>query len=270
MASAEQALLEPHHAASIRNLVAALEPDPSILALVLAGSIAHGFARPDSDIDVVIVVDPADYRRRQRSEQLHYLNRDLCTYPGYIDGKYADLEFLRLVAAQGSDPARFAFKDSRVLFSRISGLEPLLADIARFPVDQKHSRIDRFAAQLLAWRWYYREATRYDNRYLRLLAVQKLVLFGCRIVLTENELLYPYQKWLLRVVETAPRQPPAFPASIEALLADDSWARVERYCQDVLDFARIDPAEADAHWPSRFMKDTELSWMLHEAPIDDL
>jgi predicted nucleotidyltransferase len=35
-----------------------LEPDPSILALLLAGSIAHGFAGPDSDIDVAIVVEP--------------------------------------------------------------------------------------------------------------------------------------------------------------------------------------------------------------------
>jgi predicted nucleotidyltransferase len=262
--------VEPHHAASIQNLVDALEPDPSVLALVLAGSIAHGLAMPDSDIDVVIVVAPAEYRSRQREERLQYLNRDLCTYPGYIDGKYADLDFLRLVAERGSDPARFAFKDSRVLFSRIPGLEAVLADIGRYPVDQKGSRIDRFAAQLLAWRWYYREATRHDNPYLRSLAVQKLVLFGCRIVLTENELLYPYHKWLLRVVETAPRQPPGFMAAIEELMAEAGWPRVEAFCGDVLAFAAVDPADADAHWPSRFIQDTELSWMSHEAPVDDL
>lgn len=265
-----QAIMEPHHAASIQNLVRALEPDPSVLALVLAGSIAHGFAKPDSDIDVAIVVEPAEYRRGQREETLHYVNSALCTYPGYIDGKYVDLDFLRLVAARGSDPARFAFKDSRVLFSRIPGLDALLAEIARFPVDQKRSRIDRFAAQLLAWRWYYSEAARQANPYLRFLALQKLVLFGCRIVLTENELLYPYHKWLLRVVETAPRQPPGFMASIDLLLADASSPRVEGFCRDVLAFAGVDSAEADRIWPARFMNDTELSWTSHEAPIDDL
>ena len=231
-----QAIVEPHHAASIQNLVHALEQDPSVLALVLAGSIAHGFARPDSDIDVAIVVEPDEYRRRQREETLHYVNSTLCTYPGYIDGKFVDLDFLHLVAERGSDPARFAFQGSWVLFSRIPGVDALLADIARFPVDQQRSRADRFAAQLLAWRWYYREAARHENRYLRFLALQKLVLFGSRIVLNQNEMLYPYHKWLLRVVETAPRQPPGFMASIDRLLSDDSWDRVERFCRDVFAF----------------------------------
>lgn len=262
--------MEPHHAASIQNLVTALEQDPSVLALVLAGSIAHGFARPDSDIDVAIVVETAEYRRRQHDERLQYHNTALCTYPGYVDGKYVDVDFLRLVAARGSDPARFAFKDSRVLFSRIPDLEGLLADIVRFPVEQQRARIDRFVAQLLAWRWYYGEAVRQENRYLIYLALQKVVLFGCRIVLTENEMLYPYHKWLLRVVETAPRQPSGFLASVEELLTNASPGRVDGFCQQVLAFAGVDRAEADRIWPSRFMRDTELTWTTHEPPVDDL
>lgn len=262
--------MEPHHAASIQNLVTALEPDPAVLALVLSGSIAHGFAMPDSDIDVAIVIEPAEYRRRQREGRLVYRNDALCTYPGYIDGKYVDVDFLRLVVARGSDPARFAFKDSRVLFSRIPDIEPLLADIVRFPVEQKRARTDRFAAQLLAWRWYYSEAVRQENRYLRYLALQKVVLFGCRLVLNENEILYPYHKWLLRVVGTAPRQPSGFLASVDELLTNDSWDLVERYCGQVLAFVGIDPAEAGATWSSRFIADTELTWTTHEPPIDDL
>ena len=174
------------------------------------------------------------------------------------------------MATRGSDPARFAFKDSRVLFSRIPGLETLLAEIARFPVDQKRARRERFVAQLFAWRWYHREAMRLENPYLRHLAVQKVVLFGCRIVLNENECLYPYHKWLLRVVETAPRLPSGFLAAVDALVSDDSGLRIEALCGDALAFAEVDLADADAHWPSRFMQDTELSWTDHEAPIDDL
>ncbi len=262
--------MEPHHAASIENLVRALEPDPGILALVLAGSIAHGYATADSDIDVAIVIEPEEFRRRRRDMALQYVNVELCTYPGYIDGKYVDLDFLRLVAERGSDPARFAFKDSRILFSRIPDLESVLADVVRFPVDQRRARAERFVAQLMGWRWYYREGGRHDNGYLRMLALQKLVLFGCRIVLNENELLYPFHKWLLRVVADAPRQPADFAGSIERLLTGNSSARVEAYCDDVVRFAGVDQAAADAAWPSWFMADTELSWMTHEAPIDDL
>ena len=263
-------VMEPQHAATIRNLVAAFDQDPSVLALLLGGSIAHGFAKPDSDIDVAMVVEPAEFQKRRQGGKLHYNNRSMCTYPGYIDGKYMDLEFLRLVAARGSDPARYAFKDSRILFSRIPGLESLLAEIVRFPVERKRERLDRFVAQLLAWRWYYSEAIRQHNQYLVYLAIQKVVLFSCRIVLTENETLYPYHKWLLRVVETVPRQPPGLKASIDELLAIPAWDRVDDYCRGILAFAGVDFAEADAIWPTRFMKDTELKWVTEEPPIDDL
>jgi predicted nucleotidyltransferase len=261
--------VEPHHGSSIANLVAAFEADESVLALLLTGSIAHGFAAPDSDIDVTFVVSADEYTERTTDRRLTYNNRSLCTYPGYIDGKYADLGFLRLVAERGSDPARYAFKDCRVLFSRVPGLDELLDDFVRFPVAQKRDRVDRFAAQLLAWRWYYTEAIRQENRYLRYLAIQKVVLFSCRIVLTDNELLYPYHKWLLRVVGGAPRKPAGFMEAVGTVLSNDTRAAVEGLCRSVFDFADVDVAAADAAWPTTFMRDTELAWTEHEAPIDD-
>jgi len=260
-----------HHADSIRNLVVAFEADTSVQALILGGSLAHGFARPDSDIDVAIVLESAEYQRRQRENQLHYNNRSLCTYPGYIDGKYLDLAFLRLVATRGSDPARYAFKDCQILFSRVAGLEPLLAEIVRFPTAEKPERIERFAAQLLAWRWYYSEALRQQNPYLVHLALQKVVLFACRLVLTENETLYPYHKWLLRVTESVPRQPPGLKSALADLTGPPpAWERVDACCREVLAFAGVNHDAANARWPTRFMKDSELRWMTTESPIDDL
>ncbi len=263
--------MEAHHAESIKNLVGEFEKDPEVSALILGGSIAHGFARPDSDIDVSILVSGAEYTRRKQAGRMHYNNRTLCTYDkGYIDGKYVDLEFLELVAARGSDPARYAFQGNRILFSRIDGLERRLAEIVRYPVEEKRGRTDRFAAQLLAWRWYYSEALRQQNQYLVGLSVQKIVLFSCRLVLTVNEMLYPYHKWLLRVVQTAPRQPPGLAAAIAHVLTGPPWADMDGYCREILAFAGVDFAQADAVWPSRFMKDSELKWVTEEPPVDDL
>lgn len=259
-----------HHAESIRNLVAEFERDPSVLALLLGGSLAHGFAKSDSDIDVAIIVDAAEFQQRKRGGKLHYNNRTLCTYDGYIDGKYMDEAFLQLVAARGSDPARYAFKDCRILFSRIGGLENLLMEIVRYPVVQTAERTARFIAQLLAWRWYYSEAVRQENKYLVFLALQKVTLFSCRIVLAQNEMLYPYHKWLVRVAESAPRRPDGFPDNIKKLLTEHSWEMVDAYCREILAFAGVNFAEADAIWPTRFMKDTELKWMTEEPAIDDL
>jgi len=262
--------MTPHHATSIQNLVTEFERDPSVLALLLGGSLAHGFAKPDSDIDVAIVVSATEFQQRQQGGKLHYNNRSLCTYDGYIDGKYMDVEFLRLVASKGSDPARYAFKDCRILFSRIEGLENLLAEIVRYPSTETMERTARFIAQLLAWRWYYSEAVRQQNRYLIFLALQKITLFSCRIVLTQNQMLYPYHKWLLRVAESAPQRPKGFPDNIKKLLTGHSWEKVDTYCRDIIAFAGVNFTDADAIWPTRFMKDTELKWMMEEPPIDDL
>ena len=261
--------MEPRHAASIRNLVAEFERDPSVLALLLGGSLAHGFAKPDSDIDVAIVLDPAEFQKRKQDGNLHYNNRALCTYNGYIDGKYMDVEFLRLVAARGGEPARYAFKDCRILISRIDGLEELLTKIVQYPVERTQERIAGFIAQLLAWRWYYSEAIRQESPYLTCLALQKITLFSCRIVLAKNAMLYPYHKWMLRVAESAPQKPAEFPGNIKQLLSGHSWTQIDAYCHEMVAFAGVEFAEADAIWPMRFMKDTELKWMTEVPHIDD-
>jgi hypothetical protein len=149
-------------------------------------------------------------------------------------------------------------------------LENLLAEIVRYPTAQTSNRTARFIAQLLAWRWYYSEAVRQKNQYLIFLALQKITLFSCRIVLTQNEMLYPYHKWLLSVAESAPRRPSGFPDNIRQLLIGHSWESVDTYSQAIIAFAGVNFAEADAIWPTLFMKDTELKWMTEEPPIDDL
>jgi hypothetical protein len=263
--------MQQHHADSIQNLIVAFEKDATVLALILGGSIAHGFEKSDSDIDVSIVVDTAEYQARKSEGRLHYNNRTLCTYEkGYVDGKYVDLAFLEQVAARGSDPARYAYHGSRVLFSRVEGLTELLAAIARYPVEQKQRRIERFVAQLLAWRWYYSEGVRQESEYLMILSLQKLVLFGSRIILTQNELFFPYHKWMLRLLGEAERKPAGIQAEIQALLTAHSWQKVADYCERILAFVEIDPDAANAVWPSRFMQDTELRWLTQESSIDDI
>lgn len=261
--------MEQHHQESINNLIKELEKDPSILALILGGSIAHRFAKSDSDIDVSIVIETSDFQRRKKENNLVYNNKDLCSYEnGYIDGKFIDYEFLRLVASRGSEPARYAFKDNMVLFSRVANIEEILTDIVRYPVEKKEERINRFVSQLLAWKWYYSEAIRTQNQYLVFLSIQKIILFSSRIVLAVNELLYPYHKWMLKVLQTADRKPPKMMTDIDELLKTPSNEKVNDYCKKILSL--IDMDEKDIFWPNQFMKDSELNWIDGEPPVDDL
>ena len=249
-----------------------MERDPEILALILGGSLAHGFAREDSDVDILILVSPEVLERHRSTGRLHYNNRSLCTYPGYIDGKFLDAGFLYRVAERGSDAARYAFKDARILFSRLDGLNDLLCAAARYPIAHQADRVTRFGAQLLAWRWYYSEAVRQQSPYLACLAVQRVVLFSTRLVLTLNAALFPYHKWMLRVLESVPHRPSDMIARIDQLLQPQrpAWETVDRYCRDMLAFAGIDFDKADSCWPTHFMRDTELRWMNEEPAIEDL
>ena len=152
--SIAEANVYAHHAETIARVAEHFQKEDEVEALLLGGSVAHGFARPDSDIDVLIIVSDQRHAARSRLSQLHFYSSELCAYPeGYVDGKYVAAGFLHEIAERGSEPARFAFQDARVLFSRLAGLEETLLMITRYPVEAKAERLRRFAAQLEAWHW---------------------------------------------------------------------------------------------------------------------
>lgn len=261
--------MQRHHEEAIETFIARYEDDPAILAILLGGSLAHGFAKPESDVDIMLIVEESEYQRRKADNKLAFSLWDICTYPGgYIDCKVVSLSFMNTIMAKGSDPARYAFQDSKILWSRIDNLQEILNQITRFPTQDQDRRRTRFASQILAWKWYYSEAVKKNNLYLKVLAIQKLTLFACRLVLNENQMLYPYHKWLLNVVKLAPRKPDDFDQSIEHLLAHHTQDTVNAFCNQVLQFVQLDEPSLD--WPNQFLHDSELNWVEHEAPVDDL
>ena len=88
---------------------------------------------------------------------------------------------------------RWAFDGARVLFDRIdgSGLEQAIRAPLVYPVAEKLERQRRFRAQLEIWAWYTTEAINKKNKYLLHTDVGKLILFGGRLILAYNEMLYP-------------------------------------------------------------------------------
>src|SRR5690349_24772735 len=111
--------LLPHHVETIKKTAEYFRSQEEVQALILGGSLAHGFGTAGSDVDVMMVVSDADYQRRLAAGQTCFFSRELCVYPeGYVDGKYISDQLLEQVIDRGSEPARFAFKDAQILFSR--------------------------------------------------------------------------------------------------------------------------------------------------------
>ena len=261
--------MHPHHSQSIQKAKAYFECDPEVLALLLSGSIAHGFESPTSDVDVMIFVSEEEYQKRFQTGQLHFFNTDLCTYEGgYVDGKYLSVNFIKQVLEKGSEPARFAFEGSQVLFSRVEGFEKDICKIAEYPASEKTERIKRFYAQFEAWHWYCGEALSKKNRYLLGTAVSKLILFGGRLILTHNEMLYPYHKWFLKVLEGAKDKPVDLITCIQTLTESPNVETIEAFYEKIKTFQPW--SEDPYHWPIQFLLDSELNWMDGKTPVDDL
>lgn len=261
--------MEKHHQESINKFLKVYKEDTSILATLLGGSIAHGFSKSDADIDVMLIVDSEEFQKRKSANKLAFALWDICTYEnGYIDCKVIDIEFLNKVSRYGSDPARYAFKDSQILFSRIESLRDLLARITVFPEEKTDERRKRFASQILAWKWYYGVGAKKKNKYLLFLSIQKLVLFACRIVLNDNQQLYPYHKWMIEEVKLSERKPENFLSSINELLENHSGEKVNEFCKEIFDYIGFDEQSVD--WANYFLHDNEQNWIEHEPPIDDL
>ncbi|KAL2136469.1 hypothetical protein VTI74DRAFT_3488 [Chaetomium olivicolor] len=263
--------MHPHHASTISAAIAHFSPDPSVLALLLSGSIAHGFESADSDVDLLVILTEEAYAERQQSGQLTLFSRELATYTdGYIDAKYISLSFIRDVADRGSEPARFAFEGARVLFSRLEEgvLEEALERVVRYPVEGKVEKVKRFRAQLEAWEWFYLEGKKKGNEYLMGLAVRKLVLFGGRLILAHNEVLYPFHKWFLRVLEGVVEKPKGLMECIGRVLSEPSDGNVQELYDMVKNFREWE--ENPNGWGAQFMLDNELTWMSGNTPVDDL
>ena len=259
----------PHHIQSIQNIIEYFPRDPEVLALLLGGSIAHGFETPTSDVDILILVSDEDYKKRLAENRVHFFNMDLCTYEGgYVDGKYLGLNFIEQVRQKGSEPARFAFADSRILLSKVDGLSEEIQKVAEYPRAEKADRIKRFYGQFEAWHWYCQESLRLKNTYLLGTSVSKFILFSGRLILAHNELLYPYHKWFLGVLERANNKPEGLLQSIQRLNATPTADNIESLYKMVKSFQPW--IKGEFNWPTQFMFDSELNWLEGNTPVDDL
>ncbi len=259
----------PHHQATIERATAHFAQQPTILGLLLGGSVAHGYARADSDVDVMLLISDEEHARRLVDNDAHFFSVALCTYPdSYVDGKYVSERFLAQVDRQGSEPTRYAFKDAEILFSRIGGLAERVERAARYPVEEKLTRLKRFYAQFEAWYWYASEGHKKQNPYLLTMACSKLALFGGRMILAHNEVLYPYHKWFLEELKRAPEQPAGLLDQIQRLTAAPTMAHASMFYDLISGFRAW---ETDPYaWAMRFMADSELNWLVGQPAVDDL
>ncbi|HEX2907516.1 MAG TPA: nucleotidyltransferase domain-containing protein [Phototrophicaceae bacterium] len=258
-----------NHQRAIQKLTALFQDDPAFLALIIGGSIAKGLAKEESDVDFMLVATDEEFARRAPLNQLQYFSLDLTDYPGgYVDGKIINLDFLREVADHGSEPARWAFTGTIIVYSRVPELADLLHQITIYPERERAQKMQSFHAQIQGLRWFAAEAEKRGDVYLMAHAAADLVLFSARLILAHNRVLYPFHKWLMTELRRVQDKPENVVELAEALLTQPSRAAAEQFADLVLNFADWEaPPEG---WGMRFMTDVEWAWRTGRPAIEDL
>ncbi len=263
--------LQAHHRRAIDRLADAYRDDPCFPALIIGGSVAKGCARPDSDVDFLIVATEAEFDRRRRLVKPGdlFINRqDLCDYEGgYVDGKIISLSFLEELAEKGNEPSRAAFEGAFAAYSHIPDLDALLKKIPVYPEHDRGRRIKAFYCMVFIQHWLIHESLRHGNRYTITRAASQLALFAGRLVLAHNRKLFPYHKWLTHALETVEDKPADLLTRIDALLDQPTAENANALFQQVKDFQDWGISDLEAYtW---FMTEVEWSWMSGTTPMED-
>jgi predicted nucleotidyltransferase len=266
----QEAAMYTHHQRTITRLVQRFQADPQALALIIIGSVARGDARAESDVDSCLVVTDAAYRERSATGALSFDATDLAQAEyvgGQAGGGIVDVAFLHELAARGPEPARFAFSDALIAFSRVPDLAALIRRIPVYPEGERMEKIISFASQLPVHLAYLRLGEYSGNPYLLAQTTVELVLFGGRLILAHNRLLYPGRKWFMRQLELAAEKPAGLLDLATHLLRQPRIAAAEAFCQAITRFRAWPQAPEGAM--ARFQRDRELVWRNGITPLAD-
>ncbi|MFD2727750.1 nucleotidyltransferase domain-containing protein [Hyunsoonleella rubra] len=258
----------PHHQRAIRTLVQEYQDDERFLALIIGGSVAKGCARPDSDIDFMIVATDEEYKNRQEIGD-YFINRtDLTDYPGgYVDGKVINMHYLRQVVDRGNEPTRSAFDKAFIAFTKVDDLASIVHSIQKYPEADRDLKIRKFYSMSFIQHWLMGEAERHGNIYTKSRAVSQLVLFTGRLILAYNRVFFPYHKWFYEYLSKCNAKPPNLINEMNQVLNEPTLENASRLFETVRGFRNWNVSDIEAfRW---FMEDVEWSWRDKKPPLED-
>jgi len=257
-----------HHEESIRKCIEYFSTNSAVLAVVLGGSVAKGLERPDSDIDAEVIVTDEYYDELRRENRTAESIFGECTYEGgYFDVKYFTKSFLRAAAERGSEPARNQWVKARCLYSRDAEIAELIPRIGVFQESERAEKSDSFYSALWLTYHYFWQVSK-DDIYLRLHSAVDIVLFGYRLLLEDNRVLFPCHKSLHIAVAALPGQnkPAGIEAKSDRLLKEMSDEAAADFVDSILSFIEYRSSENLNEVISRYTDDFEL-WWYNQRPV---
>ena len=260
----------PHHEESLKLALEYFQTKSRVadglIAVVFGGSVAKGVERPDSDLDFMVIVTDEKYEELQAAGIATEAIMGVCTYPeGYLDVKYYPKSFIRAVAERGSEPARNAWLKSQCLYTTDPEIPELVHEVSRFQKELVEDKMLSFYGQFELASGYFFQMGKNDP-ILRVRAATDIVIFGLRMILEENEILFPCIKSLRMMIEKAPKKPENILELADRLLETLSDEDKNAFTSAVMSSLTWQPPENWDLATSRYTEDQEL-WWLNPRPL---
>jgi hypothetical protein len=255
-----------HHEQAVAAFTESQAASPDTLGVVVVGSVGRGDERPDSDVDVYLVVTDQAYEAAAASRQVAYVIRSGVQYEGgYIDVKLASPSYLRAAVDHGDDPTRASFDGGRVTLDRLGDLEQLVRRMADLPAAAWTERVRTYRAQLALYGGYFlvQAADRGDGFLLHHSAVHCAMAAG-RCALAHHQQLFRGQKYLAGDLSRLDGLPDRFLRAWSAVL-ETPTPSAARELIAVVDAWLGEPLTGDEAL-STFIAANELAWLNHTIP----
>lgn len=255
------------HERALAAYVDSVRGEPGALGVVLVGSVAQGRERPDSDVDVYLVVDDDRFAAETADGRFAWVERRDADYPGsYIDIKLAGPSYLAAAVERADDPTRASFLGARVAWTVLPDLDETVARIAALPDDVWDERVRSHVAQARLYGGYFlRQAVERGDEFLRRHAGLHLALAAARAALAANRTMLPGPKYVSKLVRELPA-PEGFVAAWQAVV-DEPDAESGADLLRVLDGWLGAGLSADDTL-STFIRDNELHWLRGGVPAE--
>ena len=258
----------PHHIESAQKLREYFEGQEGVIAVVLDGSTVKGNARPDSDIDAIIVVTEEKYAELAAQNRLAEVIPGHCTYEGgYFDIKYKTKAILRRAAEHASEPTRNAYVKAQVLCTTDAEIPALVAAIERYPEHTVADKIRCFCANLQLNRGYFLNIVPEDNSYMRAHLAQEIVYSVYRLILIENRALFPCNRRLEETVRACKKRPDDILELGKAFLQEIIVERCEAFVQAFWKQSDLPLNDDVSESCSQYVKYYEDWWLEQNPPF---
>ena len=255
-----------HHEQTIAGFTDHHAALPDTMGVVVVGSVARGDERPDSDVDVYLVLTDNAYAAAGRAGAIAYVSHTGVTYDGgYVDVKLASPGYLQAAVDHGDDPTRASFDHGRVTFDRTAGLGELLMRMTELPDGAWTQRVYNYRAQLALYGGYFLgQAEDRGDRFLLQHSAAHASLAAGRCALAHHHRFFRGQKYLTRDLAELSAIPGGFLSAWAAVVAQPSTDTARRLIETVDDWLG-DPLTGDESL-SAFIVANELAWLRHEIP----